>query len=254
VGTQAFDDAVPQGLVRGGKNVYGVPLGVLMLESRFPRVPGDAGNASTWPFPVLYRVVPGAAPGRVVRELEASGLLDGFVEAARELERAGVLAITTNCGFLVLFQRRIQASLRVPLITSSLLQVPWLSAGLPAGRTVGVLTIERRSLTARHLEAAGIRAPVPIVGMEEVGGYFAESILGDAPELDLDRARAEHVAAARLLIERHPEVGAIVLECTNMPPYAAAVAQATDLPVHDLTTLVGWLVGGFRRRPFPGRM
>ena len=240
--------------VSGGKNLYGLPLGVLMLQSRFPRIPGDVGNASTWPFPVLYRVVEGASPGRVVRSLSDGSLLQAFVAGARELERAGTSLVTTNCGFLLLFQRQIQEQLDVPFVSSSLLQVPWLEAHLPAGRRVGVLTIERSSLTGRHLAAAGLAEDVPVVGMEEVGGYFVEAILGDGEELDVPRARAEHLAAAELLVARHPEVGAIVLECTNMPPYAAAIRNATGLPVHDLTTLVGWLVRAHRREPFRGWM
>lgn len=234
--------------------MYGIPLGVLMLESRFPRVPGDVGNASTWPFPVLYRVVEGASPGRVVRSLAEGGLLTAFLEAAHELERAGSSLITTNCGFLVLCQRQIQEKVGVPFISSSLLQVPWLQSLLPLGRKVGVLTIERSSLTPAHAAAAGLPDGVPIVGMEEVGGYFVEAILGDGDELDVARARKEHVAAARLLLDRSPEVGAIVLECTNMPPYAQAIREATGLPVHDLTTLVGWAVGANRRKEFDGWM
>jgi Asp/Glu/hydantoin racemase len=236
----------------GGKNVYGVPLGVLMLQSKFPRIPGDVGNASTWPFPVLYRVVEGASPQRVVRRLHDGALLEPFVDAARELERAGTSLVTTNCGFLVLFQRRIQEQLGVPFVSSSLLAVPWLQALLPAGKRVGVLTIERSSLTARHLASAGVREDIPVAGMEEVGGYFLEAILGDGDELDVRRAFDEHRAAARLLVSRNPEVGAIVLECTNMPPYAAAIREETGLPVHDLTTLVGWLVGAHRRERFHG--
>jgi hypothetical protein len=245
---------MPSDVYRGGKNVYGLPLGILMLESRFPRVPGDVGNASTWPFPVLYRVVRGAGPARVVRSLKESGLIDAFVEGARELAQAGVSIITTNCGFLVLYQQRIQSSVDVPFLSSSLLQVPFLQSLLPPGRRVGVLTIERRSLSDEHLAAAGIADNTPVVGMEEVGGYFVEVILGDGRELDVVRARDEHVRAAQLLLQRHPDVGAIVLECTNMPPYAAAIREETGLPVHDLTTFVGWALAAERRKGFEGWM
>lgn len=245
---------MPSDAHSGGKNVYGVPLGVLMLESRFPRVPGDVGNASTWPFPVLYRVVPGAGPARVVRSLKESDLLGAFVDAAEEVAAAGVSVITTNCGFLVLYQARIQSSVPVPFLSSSLLQVPLVESLLPPGRRVGVLTIERCSLSDEHLAAARLAKDTPVVGMEEVGGYFVEAILGDGDQLDVARARDEHVAAARLLVERHPEVGAIVLECTNMPPHAAAIREATGLPVHDLTTFVGWAVAAERRTAFHGWM
>src|SRR5688572_32269566 len=106
-------------IARGGKPVYGAPLGILMLEARFPRIPGDMGNATTWPFPVLYRVVGGASPEKVVLE-GARGLLADFVEAAHELVRNGAEAITTNCGFLSLFQSELAAAVNAPVATSSL--------------------------------------------------------------------------------------------------------------------------------------
>jgi Asp/Glu/hydantoin racemase len=239
-------------VVKGGRNIYGVPVGLLMLESRFPRIPGDAGNAATWPYPVLYRVVRGASPERVVRRLESDDLLEPFATAAEELERTGVDLVTTNCGFLVLFQAEIQARLGVPFVSSSLLQVPWLGRTLRPGRRIGILTIERTSLTERHLRAAGIGPDIPIgvVGMEEAGGYFTRTIIEDAPELDVDRCREEHRVATRLLLERHPDVGAIVLECTNMPPYADVIREISGLPVFDLVTAVGWMTSSVHRRPF----
>src|SRR6185437_1083584 len=93
-------------IARGGKAIYGAPLGILMLDARFPRIPGDMGNAGTWPFPVLYRVVRGASPERVVLDA-ASGLLDDFLRAAADLVADGAEAITTNCGFLSVFQREL---------------------------------------------------------------------------------------------------------------------------------------------------
>ena len=108
--------------VEGGKAIYGARIGILMLEARFPRIPGDMGNAQTWEFPVLYRVVPGASPHRVVRE-RAAGLLEPFVAAARSLVADGAEAITTNCGFLSLFQAELAAALPVPVLTSALQQV-----------------------------------------------------------------------------------------------------------------------------------
>jgi Asp/Glu/hydantoin racemase len=234
----------------GGRNLYGIPVGVLMLRSRFPRIPGDAGNATTFPFPVQYAIVEATSPGSIVRELDVAQMLPHFLAAARSLAAAGVDLITTNCGFLVLMQRQLQAELRVPLLSSSLLQVPWIAPLLPAGRTVGVLTIERASLTDAHLRAAGISGSVVVRGMEEFGGYFTETILGDALELDVERCRTEHEAAAAAFATEHPEVGAIVLECTNMPPYADAVRRVSGLPVFDLTTLVGWAAGARRLTPF----
>jgi hypothetical protein len=238
-------------VVRGGRNVYGTAVGILLLQSRFPRIPGDVGNASSWPFPVQFRVVAGATPDRVVRHLSHEDLYP-FLDAARELEATGVKLISTGCGFLVLFQDELQRELRVPVLTSSLLQVPWVAALLPPGQAVGVLTVERSSLTPAHLAAAGITRDVPVVIRGLDGSRFASQILGDEVALDVAAARAEHVAAATAMVREHPSVGAFVLECTNMPPYAADIAAATGRAVYDLTTMVGWAVAAARRSPFAG--
>ncbi len=148
-------------IARGGKSVYGAPLGILMLDARFPRIPGDMGNATTWPFPVMYRVVKGATPERVVLR-GAEGLLDDFLAAAADLVDQGAEALTTNCGFLTLFQRELAAHVRVPVATSALMQVPWVQAMLPPGQRVGVVTVSKATLTDAHLMAAGV--PLDIAG------------------------------------------------------------------------------------------
>jgi Asp/Glu/hydantoin racemase len=224
--------------VRGGLNQYGFAVGILMLDTRFPRVPGDMGNARTFPFPVRYHRVTGATPPRVVRG-GAEGLLPAFVEGARALEREGVGAITTNCGFLVKLQRELAAAVSVPVFTSSLMLVPLVHRMLPPGRRVGVLTVDASALTAEHLAGAGIGADVPlaVAGMEGEK-EFTRVMLGDELELDVDLAREEHVRVARRLLADHPDVGAIVLECTNMPPYTTDIQRATGVPVFDIVSLV----------------
>ena len=128
-------------IARGGKSLYGARVGILMLDTRFPRIPGDMGNAATWPFPVLYKVVPGASPRRVVHD-KAAGLLDSFLDAAEELVRLGADGITTTCGFLSLFQREIAAHVGVPVATSSLMQIPLIERVLPPGKRVGILDVQ----------------------------------------------------------------------------------------------------------------
>jgi len=211
-------------------------LGVVMLETRFPRPRGDIGNPATFSFPVRYRTVSGASPRRVVIERDPT-LLAPFIEAARALEREGVAAIATSCGFLALFQREMATSVTVPMWTSSLLLVADIEAGLPDGRRVGVVTADVDSLTAEHLAAVGARADTPREGLSP-DSRFRATLLEDRADLDTADAERATVAAALRLVARHPEVAAIVLECTNMPPYANAVSAATDRPVHDITTLV----------------
>ena len=232
--------------VQGGRNVYGARVGILVLDTRFPRIPGDIGNAETFDFPVLYQRVPAASPDRVVRAGDP-GLLGAFVEGARALEREGVRAITTSCGFLATFQDQLAAAVRVPIFTSNLLVVPLVARMLGPGRAVGVLTVEAASLRPDHLRGAGIPPDLPlaIAGLEGEGsGVFTQSLLNDKPELDVAVCRAEHRAAARRLVAAHPEVGAIVLECTNMPPYRADIQAVTGLPVFDITDLVRLIHAG----------
>ncbi|MBV8600619.1 MAG: aspartate/glutamate racemase family protein [Candidatus Eremiobacteraeota bacterium] len=223
-------------------NRSGARVGILMLQTRFPRIVGDVGNAETWPFPVVYRIVEGTSAEAIVRRLDPSRWEAPFVRAARELEALGVDCIATGCGFLILLQDRLQAAVRVPVLSSSLVQAGWLLALLPSDRKIGVLTFEAASLTTAHLAAARIDpARVAVRGLE--GTAFHRTILEDRLELDVDRARRDHVRVARELVAEHPELAALVLECTNMPPYTAAIREATGLPVFDLTTLLGWAAG-----------
>jgi Asp/Glu/hydantoin racemase len=236
-------------IARGGKAVYGAPLGILMLEARFPRIPGDMGNATTWPFPVLYKVVKGASPEKVVLK-GAEGLLPDFLDAAAELVSQGAEAITTNCGFLSLFQRELAAHVRVPVATSSLIQVPWVQATLPPGKRVGVLTVSGSSLTPRHMEAAGVPLDTPFIGTERGREFFRTLILGEKEDMDVERAEQDIVEAGRALMQSHPDIGAVVLECTNMPPYAAALRAALDVPIYDIYSLITWFHAGIRPRRF----
>ncbi len=232
----------------GGKAVYGARLGILMLEARFPRIPGDMGNATTWPFPVLYRVVRGASPQRVVVE-KAKGLLNAFLDAAAELVELGADGITTNCGFLSLYQSELAAHVGVPVATSSLMQIPFLQSVLPPGKRVGVITISAKTLTADHLKAIGVSPSVPIVGTEN-GREFSRAIIGDESELDIAAAEQDILDAGDELLRKHPEIGAIVLECTNMVPYARALRDRLSIPVYDIYSFVTWFHAGLSPREF----
>ncbi|GAN54389.1 aspartate/glutamate racemase family protein [Tanticharoenia sakaeratensis] len=236
-------------IARGGDAVYGAPLGILMLDARFPRVPGDMGNGETWPFPVRFSIVRSATPEEIVLG-DPRAFLPAFVEAARALVAEGVRAITTNCGFLAVLQTELAAAVGVPVLASSLMQVPWVQAMLPPGRRVGIVTISRAALTPAHLAAAGAPADTPIEGTEGGHEFFRVLIRAEKTTLDLDQAERDVVEAALRLMATHPDVGAIVLECTNMPPYAAAVAAATGLPVYDIYSAVTFFMAGLVPRRF----
>lgn len=230
-------------------------IGVLMLDTRFPRQPGDIGHPATFRAPVLRRVVAGAGPRRVVAQaapLRASGLAEAFAQGAAELAAAGASVVTTSCGFLVLLQAELQAACPVPLVSSGLLLVPAL---LEAERRVGVLTIDAGALGPEHLAAAGVspaRLGDVVVEGVDPQGEFAQAILGNREAIDAEGAAADVLAAARRLAAREPGLRALVLECTNMPPHAAAIERATGLrtaSVLDLPALrphvdPAWTVAG----------
>ena len=236
-------------MTRGGKTVYGASVGILMLETKFPRIPGDIGNAMTWPFPVHYRVVRGATPDNIVRGAPLERVGD-FVDAARDLVAMGCDGITTNCGFLSLLQPQLAEALDVPVIASSLMQVAMVNASLPPGKRAGVLTISAETLTKAHLDAANVPDNTAIVGTDG-GRAFTRDILGDAPEIDFEACRLDLIDAARTLVQAHPETGAIVLECTNMVPYAADIRRETGLPVYSIYSAVSWFQAGLAPRAFP---
>jgi hypothetical protein len=232
----------------GGKTLYGARIGILMLETRFPRIPGDMGNAETWPFPVLYKVVPGASPRRVVCG-KAAGLLDEFLAAAAELVRLGADGITTTCGFLSLYQREIAGHVGVPVATSSLMQIPLIERVLPPGKRVGVLTVSAANLSGEHLRAAGADPETPVAGTEN-GSEFSRVMLNDEERLDVAAAERDILAAGDRLVASHDGIGAVLLECTNMVPYARALSQRLHLPVFSIYTFVTWFHSGLIPRDF----
>jgi Asp/Glu/hydantoin racemase len=236
-------------IATGGKAIQGASVGILMLEARFPRIPGDIGNAGTWPFPVHYRVVSGASPDRVVRQ-RAVGLQNAFIDAAQDLVAMGCDGITTNCGFLSLIQNDLATAVGVPVATSSLMQYPMIQALLPPGKRVGVLTISSATLTEDHLAAANVPLDAPVVGTDEDGGEFTRVVVGNEERLDVDAAERDLLRATDTLVERHPDVGAILLECTNMTPYSDAIAAHSGLPVFDMYGFISWFQTGLRPRKF----
>ena len=180
-----------------------------------------------------------SGPMHVTRGTKWSPLYNAFIEAGRDLVRDGADGITTNCGFLSLFQAELSDALRVPVATSSLMQVDLVNRLLPPGRKAGILTISASTLTPRHLAAAGVPESTP-VGSTEGGREFTRAILGNELELDVELARQDNIEAALALCASHPDIGALVLECTNMVPYAADIRAATGVPVFSIETFVSW--------------
>jgi hypothetical protein len=207
-------------------------LGILMLDTRFPRPVGDVGNPQTYAragIPVRFVTVAGASPQRVVETADPA-LLQPFIDAARALEREGAVLLSTSCGFLAAYQDVLACAVGIPVLTSSLLQVRRFARP-------GIVTIAPESLTPAVLLGAGVPPGTPVQGVEP-GCEFQRRILSNDSTMDLRQAEQDVISAAMRLIGNHPDLTDIVLECTNMPPYRDAVAQATGRPVHDIETLL----------------
>ena len=209
-----------------------LPVGILMLDTEFPRILGDIGHPGSFKYPVIYKTVAGASPQKIVRE-DANLHYEAFLAAAFDLISQGARVISTSCGFLGLFQKDLESVLPVPVVTSSLIQIASINRALPSGKRAGILTISGSSITQSLLDSCDVEAGTPIASTE--GGHtFTASILENRKEFDPELARIDNIDAAQRLVSEHQEVGAIVLECTNMPPYATSIRDATGVPVYSI--------------------
>ena len=216
-------------------------LGVLMLDNRFPRPVGDIGNSGTFPFEVIYRKVAGARVERVVTgQGLAPDLLQEFKAHARELELQACDLITTGCGFLLPHQRDLAAEVSVPVVTSSLCILPYLRALSPPGQAIGILTYNSSKLNETIGPERG--EGLVIEGIEG-GAELHKVIAEDRDTLDVEAARADVRAAAENLKARAGKLSAVVLECTNLPPYRDIIDATFDCPVYDIRDLVHWHAG-----------
>jgi Asp/Glu/hydantoin racemase len=226
-----------------------------MQPDRILRMPGDVGNATTFPFPVRYEVVHGAEAAHLKQPDLARAAAQRYIAAARALETAGVRIIGTGCGYLSILHRELQAAVGVPVLSSSLMQVPWVARTLPPGGRVGIITADSRALTEAYFEPLGWSSrdvPVATAGIEAERDLLHRLFADSLEEEDI---RVMHQAMARVterLLENHPDVRAIVLECTNLPPFASTIQRVARVPVFDVTTLLAWAHAAAVRRAFTG--
>lgn len=241
-------------IAKGGyASSYGQAIGIILLDATHPKIPGDIGNATTFDFPVKYVVLKGVKGPKVVHDLDSS-MLEPFISAAKKLEEEGAKAITTSCGFLALFQQEIANAVKIPVFTSSLIQVPLVYRMLGNHHKVGIITIDSLSLTERHFDAVGAKSiPKVVMGTEE-GKEFSKALIGNNSVLDIEKATEDLVFTANKLVSNYPEVGAIVFECANMAPYAKAVQDAVKLPVFNIVTLTNMVYSGVIAKNFIGYM
>ena len=239
-------------VTRKTQSWYGETVGISILDAAYPCVPGNDGNATTYAYPVRFQEVRGASIDRLLNQRDPA-LKEAFVEAAVELQNRGVKAITGACGFMAFFQEEVASAVEIPVFLSSLMQIPFMHA-LCGGR-VGVITANASRLTRRHFAACNVGDHVPLVvaGMEGQT-EFREAILEERGTLDSAAIEREVTEVARQLVAANPDVRSILLECSDLPPYAHAVQAATSRPVFDFITMINYVQQSTTRRPYTGNM
>lgn len=237
--------------VREHAESYGHAVGIILVDVRTPFIPGDVGNASTYPFPVVYRTARDVSLDRLINQGDKS-LAPSVIAVAKELENLGVRAVTSDCGYMLHFQKEVAAALSVPVILSSLLQLPLLENALGDAR-IGVICANKARLVPELLDLAGLsdKSRAVVYGLEHCPA-FRSPILDEEPLLDDAKIEKEVTDTARAMLADHPDVGAVLLECSNLPPYAHAVQRAVGRPVFDFTTMINFFQAAAFRRPFQG--
>ncbi len=234
-------------LLQGGINICGVTMGVISLESFFPKPEGHIKYPASFDFPVMYEIVQGATVDRLIRERDPA-LLQPFIDAAKNLEREGVKAITGSCGFLALHQKEIADAVNIPVFMSSLIQVPLVSRMLKKDQKVGVVVANNEALTADHLTGVGIAdEPIVVAGMQHQPQFNEVILKGESDDLDMAVFEQELTDVVAQMLADNPDVGAIVLECTDLSHFAPKLHQKFGLPVFDLTSLTRMVAAGVSR-------
>lgn len=263
-------------LPRSNFPYYGQAIGIIMLDVEttqseevevtgtesldmdgFTRVPGDVGNASSFGFSVQYKLLRNLSLNDVIARQPSEKGIAAMVSAAQEFEREGVRAIATTCGLFSVFQTVLAEAVRIPVLTSALLQVPMVSLLIGQHRKVGIMTANSDILTQEHLTAVGITSSTPYVlwGVNERPSEESVWIFDELdPQLRTRRLEDQLSLSAQRMVEAHPDIGAIVLECTNMPPASMAIQHATGLPVFDVISLINWAQLGVQQKRYSGAM
>ena len=232
---------------------YGQSVGVLLLDCHMPFPPGDVANASTYSYPVIYKIVSGLETDKCLNG--APEFAEKVAAAANELVAEGVKGISSDCGFFLQFQKAVADKVDAPVALSSLLQIPLIERSISPSAAVGIITADSTNLTEAFLARAGIvpKNPLVIRGMQDEPEFFS-AILEPKGTMDTDLINNETVAIAKSMREEHPEIGAFLLECSLLPPYASAVQAAVGLPVFDFITLIDYMQSGLQQRRHQGWM
>ena len=242
-----------------GRNVFGITIGLVQMHVNLPMIPGNMGNASTFDFPMLYRRMESDNAFDVMANPPAQNFTDGIVEAAQWLELQGVKAIMGNCGFFGSYQNVVRKQINVPFFSSSLMMLPMMVQSMPGNKKVGVITANGPILEqVQAIENCGLsledkKNRIVVMGCEEYP-EFSTGIMANTGRYNPAKVEREIVSVAERMLVANKDIGAILLECTELSPHAVAVQNAVHMPVWDYTTLTRWIQSGCVRRPFVGHV
>lgn len=230
---------------------YGEVIGILLLDFKAPFIPGDVGNASTYDYPVRYKLVEGLTFDRLLNKDQTA--LDILIKAAKELEQSGVKAITADCGFFALFQKEIAEAVDIPVFLSSLLQVPFISSIIGKNEKVGIVSAKADSLDDQSfLKAVNIdRSRVVIKGMEKKENFYKFGVMEEG-YLDTEKIEKEVLEVSEKMIAENNEIAAVLIECSMLPPYAKSVQESLSLPVFDFITMIDFVKSALIKREYNG--
>ena len=251
------NDAVVTGW--DGRNVFGVSIGLVQMHVNLAMIPGNMGNATTFDFPILYRRMNAENVFDVMADEPTQDFTDAIVEAAQWLELQGVRAIMGNCGFFGSYQNAVKARINVPFFSSSLMMLPMMVHSMPGNKKVGVITANGPILEqVQAIENCGLSVEdkenrIVVMGCEN-GLEFSSAIMANTGVYNPLKVEQEIVAVAKQMLQDNKDIGAILLECTELSPHAVAVQNAVRMPVWDYTTLTKWIYSGCVRRPFVGHL
>jgi len=234
------------------QQVGGYSVGIVYIENiNYPIMPGNVVNAYTYDFPVRMKAVPNLTNDRLFNADPT--IADDIIATAKHMvEKEGVRAICSACGFFGNFHKQVAAALDVPVAMSSLVQLSWIKNLIKPSQKVGILTANGAALTPELFKNCGVEDFSNIVVKDMLQSKEFATVVNMRGYFDNGIARDEVVNAALELFEGDNDIGAILLECSDMPPYAAAIQEATQLPVFDFITLIKWLHNATTQKPYSG--
>lgn len=248
LGTQA--DLQRKFSIRKGQVISGYTVGIMLLNVWYPILPGNVVNAWTYDFPVRLKVVPGS--NQIRMHSGDPTLLDDLIQTGKELEMEGCRAICGACGYFGHFQSQVRDALNVPVFLSSLVQIPWIKAVIRSEQKIGLICADKPSLTPDIWESCGANPGECYIEEIPRGGEFESILKSDRGTFDNRKVCEEVVSTAAKMVENHPDIGAILLECSDMPPYASEVQKAVNLPVFDFITMIRYAHSAVAQKPYFG--